>query len=206
MDAAVVRRVRCVPQPPSQITFQLRVELREVAPSVWRKMLVPTSVRLDRLADMLIAGMGWTNSHLHCFEIGDTRYGMQFDEYPGDEVDEKSVTALTALSDVGCFEFEYDFGDGWTHDVDIEARFESTLGLKYAVCVDGANACPPEDSGGPSGFEYFLEALADPTHEEHESYVRWNRGTTFDRAAFDLVTANAALQKISARSTMARRH
>jgi Plasmid pRiA4b ORF-3-like protein len=204
MVATAVRKVRNVSQPLCHITFQLRVELRDVTPKVWRKVLVPTSVRLDRLADMLLAAMGWTNSHLHCFEVRETRYGVQFDEYPEGEVDETSVTVLAALRDVGRFEFEYDFGDGWTHDVDVEARLESTLGLKHAVCVDGANACPPEDCGGPSGFEYFLEVLTDPTHEEHENYVRWNGGATFDRSAFDLVSANAALQKVRSRSTMAR--
>ncbi len=194
-----------MPQPPPQVTLQLRVELQEVTPAVWRRILVPTSVRLDRLADMLIAAMGWTNSHLHCFEIGAERYGMQFDEFPDGELDEKSITVLQALRGVESFEFEYDFGDGWTHDITIEAAIESTFGLKHAVCLDGTNACPPEDCGGPGGFEYFLEALADPTHDEHEEYVDWIGSATFDRSAFDLVTANAALQKVRSRSRAAYR-
>ena len=189
-----------MPKPPPPVTLQLRIELDEVAPAVWRRIIVPTSVRLDRLASMLIAAMGWTNSHLHCFEIGAERYGMHFDEYPEGEIDERSITVLHALRGVESFEFDYDFGDGWVHNVTVEAVIEGTFGLKHAVCVDGASACPPEDCGGPHGFEYFLEVLADPTHEEHEDYVNRSGGATFDRSAFDLVATNAALQKITSRS------
>lgn len=189
-----------MPKPPPQVTLQLRVELEDVTPAIWRRILVPTSVRLDRLAEMLLAGMGWTNSHLHCFEIGDERYGMQCDDFLDDELDERSVTVLRALRDVESFAFHYDFGDGWVHDVTVESVVESTFGLKHAVCLDGANACPPEDCGGPHGFEYFLEALTDPTHDEHDDYVDWNGGATFDRSAFEVVSTNAALQKVASRA------
>ena len=193
-----------MPKPLPQISLQLHIELDEVRPAVWRRILVPTAVSLDRLADMLLAAMGWTNSHLHCFSIGDVRYGMQFDDYPDDELDEKGVTVLRALQDVKRFEFEYDFGDRWIHTVACEDRIPSPVGLKYAVCIDGANACPPEDCGGPDGFERFVEALADPAHPEHEMYVDWNDGAVFDRQGFDLVTVNAALQKVRLRGNSER--
>jgi hypothetical protein len=189
-----------MPQPPPQVTLQLHLELQEVTPVVWRRILVPSGPRLDRLADMLIAAMGWTNSHLHCFNVAGKRFGMMFEVRPDDEIDEHSVTVLQALREVDRFEFDYDFGDGWTLDVTVEAAIESTFGLKHAVCLDGANACPPDDSGGPGGFEYFLEALANPNHEEHEDYVRWNGGPSFDRTKFDLATANSLLQKVRTKS------
>lgn len=188
-----------MPTPPPQVAFQLRVELEDVTPAVWRRILVPGSVRLDRLADMLIAAMGWSNSHLHCFEIGDTRYGMQFDDYPEGEQDEASVTVLQVLRDTTFFSFEYDFGDGWTHLVNVEARLTSPVGLKAAVCLEGENACPPDDCGGPWGYEHVLEALADPLHDEHDDYVRWIGAPSLDRTAFDLVTVNAMLQKVRSR-------
>ena len=179
--------------------FRLHVELEEVTPAVWRRILVPGSVRLDRLADMLIAAMGWSNSHLHCFEVGDVRYGMHFDDYPEGEVDETTVTVHQALRDTTFFTFEYDFGDGWGHLVKVEARLTSTVGLKSAVCLAGENACPPDDCGGPGGYEQMLDALADPMHEEHLDYVNWVGDASFDRTAFDIVEANAMLQKIRSR-------
>lgn len=150
---------------------------------------------MAKLSEMLLAAMGWTNSHLHAFRVGDARYGMNFDEYPEGEIDEKQVTVLQALRDERRFVYEYDFGDGWGHDVVIEDLSWTYYGLKFAVCIDGQNACPPEDVGGPWGYTEFLEAIADPAHEEHESYLEWVGGP-FDPAGFDLASANAALQKI----------
>jgi Plasmid pRiA4b ORF-3-like protein len=71
----------------------------------------------------------------------------------------------------------------------------SHLALKHGVCIDGANACPPEDVGGVGGYEQFLEALANPLHEEHDSYLVWV-GYQFDPEAFDLGAVNAALQRV----------
>jgi hypothetical protein len=189
-----------MPTAPRQLSFQLHVKLDVIAPSVWRRILVPTSVTMSKLHDMLQSMMGWTNSHLHAFTIGDARYGMCFDDYPEDEIDEREVTVLHALRSCKQFNYEYDFGDGWSHTITIEDEIRTSHGLRYAVCLAGENACPPEDSGGPGGYERMLEALVDPNHEEHDSYVQWIGDDTFDRAAFDMVAINAALQGIPQRS------
>jgi hypothetical protein len=120
---------------------------------------------------------------------------MNFDEYPEGEIDEKQVSVLQALRDERRFVYDYDFGDGWEHDVVIEDLSWTYFGLKFAVCIDGQNACPPEDVGGTWGYTEFLEAIADPNHEEHESYLEWVGGP-FDPAGFDLASVNAALQKV----------
>jgi Plasmid pRiA4b ORF-3-like protein len=150
---------------------------------------------MAKLSEMLLAAMGWTNSHVHAFRVGEKRYGMNFDEYPDGEIDEKTVTVLQALRDERRFTYDYDFGDGWEHEVVIEELSWSYFGLKFAVCIDGQNACPPEDIGGTGGYVEFLEAISDPTHEEHESYLEWVGGS-FDPAEFDLANANALLQKV----------
>ncbi len=69
-----------VPTPPGQRTFQLRITLQDIRPLIWRQLLVPGCIRLDKLHDIFQAAMGWTNSHLHSFQVGDTLYGMHFDE------------------------------------------------------------------------------------------------------------------------------
>ena len=190
-----------MPAPPEQLTLQLYVELDNVTPAIWRRILVPTSVRMSRLHDMIQAAMGWTNSRLHAFTVGDARYGLRFDEHPDGEIDEQTVTVLQALRGCEAFSYEYDFGDGWEHTITVEAEFRTLHALKFALGLAGDNACPPEGSGGPGGFEYFLEALADPMHEEHGNYVRWNGGDAFDRTAFSLIEVNAALQKVRQRSS-----
>ena len=35
------------------------------------------------------------------------------------------------------FDYEYDFGDSWHHEVVVEAVTPLDLVLKFAVCVDG---------------------------------------------------------------------
>lgn len=183
------------PQPPGQSVVQLRIELAEVDPPVWRRLIVPGSVRLARLHSMVQAAMGWTDSHLHCFRIGDELYGMQYDEHPDDEIDETTVTVLRALSGHDRFFYDYDFGDSWEHEVVVESMTTTPTGLRFAVCLDGQSACPPEDCGGAGRYAYLLQALADPTHEEHDDLTEWVGGP-FDPTAFDLAATNAALQQV----------
>jgi len=179
-----------------QPVIQLRVRLEEVEPPVWRRVLVPGRAKLSQLHDIFQAAMGWTNSHLHSFTIGDTLYGMQADDYPEEELDETEYTVTEVLrGNVGQFVYEYDFGDSWTHEVVVEDTTWSPYTLKFGVCLDGQGACPPEDVGGTGGYEHFLEALADPLHEEHDSMLVWV-GHKFDPAEFSVAEANAALQRV----------
>src|SRR4051794_40691261 len=97
---------------------------------------------------MLQAAMGWTGSHLHSFRVGDAVYGMQFDDDEDDELDEKDVSALQVAEVGHRFGYQYDFGDSWDHEVVVESVTTTRLGLRFAVCVDGQNACPPEECGG----------------------------------------------------------
>lgn len=180
----------------SQPVFQLRIQLEEVTPTVWRRLLVPGGVRLAKLHEIFQAAMGWTNSHLHSFTIGESFYGMHIEDYPEEELDETAFTVLQALrGGVRRFRYEYDFGDSWCHEVVVENTTWSPAALRHGVCLDGECACPPEDVGGVSGYERFLEALADPLDEEHDSYLVWV-GHKFEPEAFDLGATNAALQRV----------
>jgi hypothetical protein len=81
-------------------------------------------------------------------------------------------------------EYEYDFGDDWAHELTLEAIGIRHAKTKYPRCTGGARACPPEDCGGPHGYDNLLAALADPSHEEHEDLLAW-LGGPFDAEAFD---------------------
>ena len=183
-----------MPTPSGHPVVDCTIELREVEPRVWRRLHLPGSVRLDKLHRMFQAAMGWEDYHLHSFEIGAECYGMQFDDYPDDELQEKDFTVVTAIGANERFTYEYDFGDSWEHEITVHRVWRMSKGLKFAVCLDGANACPPEDVGGSWGYEHYLAVLADPTHEEHEHLSGW-RGP-FDPNAFDLALVNAHLQAV----------
>jgi len=175
----------------SEGSLQIRVELRDVGPTVWRRILVSDRITMATLARILLVAMGWRDVHLHLFEVGDETYGSADDEAENDEIDESGVIVSDALGLHDRFAFEYDFGDGWHHDVMIEERSASML--DSAHCLGGERACPPEDVGGPEGYRYFLEAIADSGHEDHARYLEW-AGGSFDPFQFDADTVNAALR------------
>ena len=85
-----------------------------------------------------------------------------------------------------------DLGDWWRHDITVEKILPIEKGTHYPVCLDGNRACPPEDCGGTSGYEELLEALGDPSHDEHEAMFLWLR-EDFDSEKFDIKSVNKKL-------------
>jgi len=179
----------------------LRVELHEVTPLVWRRVLVSNQWTLASLHGYLQWVMGWTDSHAHEFEIGE---GTVAPDWWIDEVgldtdtskyrDERRVSVAAVVSQLGSrgeFEYRYDMGDGWRHRIVIESppALATDTDLALPVCLSGENACPPEDVGGPPGYELFLQILGDREHEQHEDMVRWIGGV-FDPKGFDLNRIN----------------
>ena len=89
------------------------------------------------------------------------------------------------LYDVGSiFEYEYDFGDGWMHEITHEGVLIRESGIAYPRCLGGARACPREDCGGPPGYQELLEVLANPGHEEYEQMRTW-AGKDYEPERFD---------------------
>jgi hypothetical protein len=181
-------------------SWQLKIELLDVTPAVWRRLVVPETIKLPKLHQVFQAALGWTNSHLHEFVIGGVRYSEPDPDFDDDlgHVDERRVVLHKALGiDARCFDYVYDFGDDWHHVVLVEDLHIDSKPPASIRCIDGENACPPEDVGGPFRYAEFLIAIADPNHEEHEVYQEWSGGR-FEPTRFDLDAANRALGKIKA--------
>ncbi|MBQ1761716.1 MAG: plasmid pRiA4b ORF-3 family protein, partial [Aquincola sp.] len=113
-------------------------------------------------------------------------------EFPDDLQPEEDVLLSQALGRRKSFKYLYDFGDSWWHSVKVEQIVKLDTPLKFARCIAGENACPPQDVGGAGGYEEFLEALADPDHPEHATLKEWI-GAPFDPSAFDIDEVNARL-------------
>jgi hypothetical protein len=175
--------------------FQLRISLMDVTPTIWRRLLVPGEIKLSRLHSIFQAAMGWEDYHLHYFEIEGQRYGVPDPEWENDDIDEEAVTFSDLVASRTRFFYEYDFGDSWRHEVVVESKDPLPLILKFATCIDGQRACPPEDCGGTHGYRDLLEAVDDPDHEEHADHVDW-AGRAFDPEFFDLAIVNSALQRV----------
>jgi hypothetical protein len=139
--------------------------------------------------------MGWTDSHLHSFSVGKKRYSVPTSTFPTHDLDEAKITLAKALGADRAFRYEYDFGDGWSHDVIVEETLTSPFRLASAVCLAGQRSCPPEDCGGPFGYQHLLEALSDPDHPDFDDLTEWIGGY-FDPEAFNLAAVNAGLQSL----------
>ena len=92
----------------------------------------------------------------------------------------------------GKLRYEYDFGDGWEHEIKVEKALDADPTTHYPRCTAGNRACPPDDCGGPFGYEELLRAIQAPSHPEHEEMLDWIGGE-FDPEAFDLAGVNRAL-------------
>ena len=177
--------------------YQLKITLKHIRPPVWRRLQVPEEIILGELHRYLQVVMGWSDSHLHSFTIGRTEYTRP---YPEEDLfsestakDEARVTlGQVVRSEKTRFGYVYDYGDHWVHDLLVEKILPRDTETAYPLCLAGRRACPPEDCGGVWGYDGMLEALRDPRHEEHASYLEW-LGGGFDPEAFDLEAVNLRL-------------
>lgn len=176
---------------------QLKVTLLDIAPTIWRRIQVPSTMKLCCLHSALQVVMGWTDSHLHQFESDGKVWGVPESGDCGDLelLDEKRVTLGTILKSAGeSMTYLYDFGDGWRHEIVLEKIVRSDVATK-PICLAGERRCQPEDVGGPSGYQEFLEAVFDPKHEEFEHYRQW-AGDPVHAEEFDMRAVNGTLSRM----------
>jgi hypothetical protein len=147
---------------------------------------------LEYVHYLIQATMGWTNTHMHQFQIGRDYYGLD----PDGEMDLLDPSKVTLASlwrqDETKFRYEYDFGDSWLHDIVIEEKVSADNAANYPRCIAGRNACPVEDCGGPGGYANMVKALKNPRAKNHDEMTAWVR-EDFDPAEFSLENANTAL-------------
>jgi hypothetical protein len=165
--------------PPKKQVYQFKITLKDVKPPIWRRILVPSSYSFWDLHVAIQDAMGWLDCHLHEFRVKDVNgkelcLGIpdmdDFEEIlPGWKYKVAKFLSLARPT----FEYVYDFGDDWRHKVELEAVLPAEPGVIYPRCIKGKRACPPEDCGGPWGYQDLLTILADPKHEEHKSMKAW---------------------------------
>ena len=173
--------------------MQFKITLKRTKPPVWRRIQVPADFTFWELHVAIQDSMGWLDMHLHQFEIFNRRkrrdeiIGIPDDEslvgeatLPGWDV---PISRLFSLSNPKAL-YTYDFGDGWEHAVVLEKTLPRDSGTNLPVCIGGRRRCPPEDCGGPWGYNEFLAAISDPGHEEHDATLEWVGGS-FDPSEFD---------------------
>ena len=177
--------------------FQIKMTLVGIDPPIWRRIQTKdcTLVELHALVQIT---MGWDFEHLYRFLIGSVSYAdleMASQDDAEDACDTYLSDVLPVQNRRPRFDYEYDFGDQWMHQLIVEERFPPEQGVKYPICVAGQRACPPEDCGGPWGYPDFVEAISNPDHREHDELLEWVGGE-FDPESFDLESVNKELRRM----------
>jgi hypothetical protein len=197
----------------------IRVTLDLENRSVWRKLIVPLNTTFDALHEILQIAFGWKDYHLHEFFVYSDekiqndlyRYHSSYhkeeyipivklvcdddNEYGFEDIIPARVEKGVALSEYipkyRKLRYIYDFGDYWDHYIDVEEVVDDYF-FNYATCIEGEGNAPPEDVGSASGYEEFLEIIADEQHPEHERMVEWGRYQGYKD--FDIEEVNSYLK------------
>jgi len=176
------------------MVYQFKIQIKNITkPPVWRRMLVPAKTTFDIFHLMIQDAFNWGNYHLYAFSP--KGYGSspwieeEFEEEDFSFFDfhldqEKLLAAKTKLSDLFGYEgqkftYIYDYGDDWVHQITLEKIDKKNISPS-AILLDGKGACPPEDCGGPWGYEHFKAVIADKTDPEYKEMREWLFGVVFE--------------------------
>lgn len=175
--------------------YQLQIALEGFKPKIWRRILLPSDTLLSDFHYVIQIFMGWHNSHLHQFIVDGKHYAEKMDgdemwdelgniDYEGVRLDEVLKTENSLI------QYEYDFGDGWMHEILLEKILPFDTAIYLPTCLNGSMNCPVEDSGGVHGYAEYLRIRQNPDHEEYESVIEW-LGEDFDPDYFNVDEKNA---------------
>ncbi len=192
------------------MTLTFKIQLRNIhKPTVWRRLEVPGNFTFDDLHHAIQKAFEWEDYHLYQFQQTpydqgwsvavpnpDADFGMERDT---SDARQTLLDSFLRKKDLTKFVYVYDFGDDWVHDITLERRDDSRL-LSFPVCKAGKGACPPEDCGGPWGYEDMKHLLKEePESEEAQEYVEWlglSDASKFDADKFDIDHVNLCLKSI----------
>ena len=150
------------------MTIQFKIQIRDIKkPPVWRRIVIPGNFTFHDLHNTIQSAFGWWDEHLYQFQRHPFDGGWTVKE-PDDEDDNwgerpedaRETNVLTFIQHMGLekFVYVYDFGDSWVHDITVE-QIDHDTNLDHPVCLAGKGACPPEDCGGPWGYEELKEEM-----------------------------------------------
>lgn len=173
--------------------FQLKVEINDIKPKIWRRLLVSSDTTFYQLHHILQIALGWKNYHLFQFDLNKKFIGLP------DPDDSKTISAIdTSLKKMlvqgSKFEYEYDFGDYWTHSITVEDILSLNKDITYPSCFQGERNAPPEDCGGTDGYNNLLKVLKNKKSADREELIQWLGGEgAYDPEYFDLKMINKQL-------------
>ena len=169
---------------PKQV-FQLKITLKDISPPIWRRVLISSYLTFADLHDVIQECFCWDEYHLHEFSYRypepphwrismkaiypDESYPLEEDDLDFYDISEKELRLCDVFSDkLKYVSYLYDFGDNWDHSIKLEKVFKNENNFRSFLCVGGKRATPPEDCGGPYGYQKLIKKLANPKHPEYK--------------------------------------
>jgi len=176
-----------------ETVHRLLVSLGEPPTRVWRRIWVPSRIKLSELSKVIQKVMGWEGEEqLHQFGIAGKNYGPPGSAEDQRVYDDSKVTLGSLVEPGDAFGYLYDFDDQWDHAIDVEAVRPIDPAVTYPICVSGARACPPDGAGGVEEYEHIQDVLIGPQDAEYDELVE-ELGASFDPEAFTLADSNRRL-------------
>lgn len=205
---------------PEQV-YELKIVLKGTKPPIQRRIAVASDILLSDLHEVIQIVMGWDDDHLHQFVIRNSNpkpkpeqirmlaAKMEFAKLaammrpdrcfsdPQSELEDVEDERKVRLNEIAPtvkskIVYEYDFGDGWEHSIEVVKIGPPAQGVKYPMCISGKGACPPEDCGGVWGYYDMLEILKNPKHQRYEEIAEW-MPPEFDPDYFNVEEVNEIL-------------
>lgn len=187
--------------------YQFKIQIKGITkPPVWRKVIVPGDFTFLRFHRVIQAAFGWEDYHLFAFKDKEYQSNIYIGLPSEDDFDfgirmlDASKVKLSKVftGNVRKLLYEYDFGDGWMHEIKLETVSDGKL--KKAVCLSGKGSCPPEDCGGIYGYENMKHVFQTmPDSEEANEFREWlgmYENETWDANAFYVDEANAEVEQV----------
>lgn len=167
--------------------YQFKISLKGIKPMIWRRIQVPADFNFQQLHFAIQGAMGWHTTHLYMFRISRVEIG---EPQAGEDIIPAGETKLPSFfpQEKARGMYEYDFGDGWEHNVVLEKILPKAAGEMYPKCIAGKRACPPEDCGGTEGYKNHVEIVSNQRHPEYDEHMEWLEecGHATDPEEFDL--------------------
>ncbi|SES37083.1 plasmid pRiA4b ORF-3 family protein [Psychrobacillus sp. OK032] len=165
--------------------YILKLTFENIQPSIWRRLILPAGATFNRLHETIQYATNFQSymEPYHFFaietdEFFSTNNGAILEEYKGQKFAGKTVKSPTHikidkyLEQQGHLLYTYDFGDDWRIQVELEDTVEDYY-FGYPTLLEGEGVAPPEDVGGPPGYEEFLKVYHDPKHPDYLSTYAW---------------------------------
>jgi len=158
-----VQKLPRLPKKAATTVHRVKVSLHGAKPPVWRRLEIPSAMRLDLVHEVIQVAFDWHGYHLHAFETVCGEFGSPDDD---DDWSDRKDETTAALAQVAAAErakvvYAYDFGDDWRHDIVVEKIMAAEPGIAYPRCTGGRRVAPPEDCGGIWAFNQYQADLVD---------------------------------------------